>query len=217
MKPYYEDDLVTLYHGDCLEITEWRLADVLVTDPPYGIDYQSGKVRDRLAKSILNDKDTRVRDLALEIWGARSALVFGSWKIERPAATRTRLIWDTLGALGMGDLNIPWKPADQEIYVLGGGPWQGKRTNNVISIAPVQSMAKNGRHHPHEKPLRLMDELIAKTVGETIADPFSGSGSTLVSASRLGRKSIGIELDERYCEITAKRLQQQTFDLGDLA
>lgn len=217
VEPYYQDDMVTLYHGDCLEITDWLAADVLVTDPPYGVDYQSGKTRDGLAASILNDKDTSYRDGVLSLWGDRPALVFGSWKIARPEKTKTRLIWDTLGALGMGDLSIPWKPADQEIYVLGTGKWQGRRSNNVISIPPVQSMAKNGRLHPHEKPLRLMDELIAKTVGATIADPFSGSGSTLVSASRLGRKAIGIELDEAYCEITAKRLSQQTFDLGDIA
>lgn len=217
MKPYYEDDLVTLFHGNCLEVLDWLTADVLVTDPPYGVDYQSARSRDKLAASILNDKDTSYRDGVLSLWGDKSALVFGSWKIERPAKTKTRLVWDTLGALGMGDLSIPWKPADQEVYVLGNGPWQGRRTNNVISIAPVQSMAKNGRHHPHEKPLRLMDELIAKTVGDVIADPFSGSGSTLVSASRMGRRSVGVELDERYCEITANRLQQQTFDLGGIA
>ena len=216
-KPYYQDNMVTLFHGDCLEITDWLDADVLVTDPPYGGDYQSGSRRDTLAASILNDKDTSFRDGVLSLWGNKPALVFGSWKIARPPATKARLVWDTLGALGMGDLRIPWKPADQEIYVLGEGEWQGKRTNNVLSFAPVQSMAKNGRLHPHEKPIRLMDELIAKTVGKTIAEPFAGSGSTLVSASRMGRKSIGVELDEAYCETIAKRLSQQAFDLEGIA
>lgn len=211
MTPYYEDDLVTLYHGDCLTISEWLDADVLVTDPPYGVDYQSGSMRDKLAASILNDKDTVVRDSVLSLWGNKPALVFGSWKIAKPEKTKALLIWDTKGALGMGDLRIPWKPSHQEIYVLGGGRWQGKRDTDVLSFAPVQATAKNGRTHPHEKPIRLMDELIAKTVG-TIADPTAGSGSTLVSASRLGRKSIGVELDERYCEVIAKRLSQQAFD-----
>lgn len=215
-EPYYEDGDVTLYHGDCLDVTNWEMADVLVTDPPYGIDYQSGW-RSSMARSILNDKDTRVRDAALARWGPKKpALVFGSWKIARPEGTKARLVWDTLGANGMGDLSIPWKPSDQEIYVLGDGPWRGKRTNNVISIPPVQSTAKNGRQHPHEKPVRLMDELVAKTVG-VVADPFAGSGSTLVSAARLGRKAIGVELDERYCEIVAKRLSQQAFDIEGLA
>lgn len=216
MKPYYEDDLVTLYCGDCLEVTEWVAADVLVTDPPYGVDYQSGSRRENLSASILNDKDTHVRDGILELWGNRPALVFGSWKIPRPADTKARLIWDTKGALGMGDLRIPWKPSDQEIYVLGDGKWQGKRTNNVLSFAPVQSMAKNGRQHPHEKPIRLMTELIAKTIG-TVGDPTVGSGSTLVAAKLLGRPAVGVEMEERYCEITAKRLSQQSFDLEGIA
>ena len=214
--PYYQDDLVTLYHGDCLEVTEWLAADVLVTDPPYGVDYQSGRRRENLAASILNDTDTTVRDAVIEMWADRPALVFGSWKITRPAATKSLLIWDTKGALGMGDLRIPWKPSHQEIYVLGNGKWKGRRDTDVLSFAPVQATARNGRTHPHEKPIRLMDELIAKTTG-VVADPTAGSGSTLVSASRLGRRSIGVELDERYCETIAKRLSQQAFDFGDIA
>lgn len=218
MSLYYQDDNVTLYHGDCLEEhREWLSADVLVTDPPYGVDYQSGARRDTLKASILNDKDTRVRDSILEEWGNRPALVFGSWKIQRPADTKALLIWDTKGALGMGDLRIPWKPAHQEVYVLGDGPWQGKRDTDVLSIAPVQSMSANGRLHPHQKPLPLMESLIAKTVGKTIADPCAGSGSTLVAAKALGRKAIGVELDEGYCEVIARRCQQEALNFGGAA
>ena len=217
MKPYYEDDLVTLYHGHLEEHGRWLTAGALIFDPPYGVDYQSGRRREKLASSILNDTDTSVRDAALRMWEPdKPALVFGSWKIRRPEGTRARLIWDTKGALGMGDLSIPWKPSDQEIYVLGKGPWQGARSNNVLSFAPVQSTAKNGRKHPHEKPVRLMAELIAKTFG-VVADPTAGSGSTLVAAKMLGRASIGVELDERYCEEAAKRLSQQAFDLEGIA
>lgn len=208
MKPYYQDDYVTLFHGRCEEVPEWQAMDALVTDPPYGVDYQSGSRRETLAASILNDKDTSVRDYMLSVWGDKPALVFGSWKIQRPEKTKALLIWDTKGALGMGDLRIPWKPSHQEIYVLGDGPWQGKRGSDVLSIAPVQSMATNGRLHPHQKPVPLMESLVAKTVG-SIADPSSGSGSTLVAAKALGRKSIGVEMDEAYCEITAKRCQQE--------
>lgn len=214
MSLYYQDDNVTLYHGDCLEDhREWLSADALVTDPPYGVDYQSGARRDTLKASILNDKDTAVRDSILEEWGSLPALVFGSWKIQRPTATKALLIWDTKGALGMGDLRIPWKPAHQEIYVLGDGPWQGKRDTDVLSIAPVQSMSANGRLHPHQKPVALMESLITKTVGATIADPCAGSGSTLVAAKALGRKAIGVELDEAYCEVIAKRCQQEALDI----
>jgi site-specific DNA-methyltransferase (adenine-specific) len=214
MKPYYEDDAVTLYHGDCREVTAWLEADVLVTDPPYGIAYNSGSRREKLAASIVGDEDTSLRDWALETWG-RSALVFGTWRVPRPAGTHTRLIWDTKGALGMGNLSVPWKPSDQEVYVIGYD-FHGRRDSNVLRHAPVQSMARNGRQHPHEKPLSLMTELIAKTRG-VIADPFAGSGSTLVAAKMLGRRSVGVEIDEAYCEVIARRLAQGALDFGGAA
>ncbi len=218
MKPYYSDDHVTIYHGDCLELADlWTCADVLVTDPPYGIDYHSNSPRDSLAASILGDKDTGTRDQALQAWHGGNivvfpALVFGTWRRPRPLGTRALLVWDTKGALGMGDLSIPWKPSHQEIYVMGLG-FSGKRTSDVLSFAPVQSTAANGRTHPHEKPVDLLRELIQKCPPGTIADPFMGSGSTLRAAKDLGRRAIGIELEERYCEIAAKRCAQEVLAL----
>ena len=216
MSIYYQDDLVTLHHGDCREIISWLDADVLLTDPPYGIDYQSGSRRDTLAASILGDKDTTARDDVLAAWGDRPAIVFGTWRIPRPEGTRARLIWDTKGALGMGDLSIPWKPSDQEIYVLGSG-FSGHRDTNVLTCAPVQSMARNGRLHPHEKPVPLLERLLAKCPPGVVADPFAGSGSTLRAAANLGRKAIGVELDERYCEVIAKRMDQYALDFGGVS
>lgn len=205
---------MTLYHGDCLaDHLEWVDADVLVSDVPYGIDYRSGARRDTLARSIAGDKDTGARDLALELWGGRPALIFGTWRRERPKDTRQLLIWDTKGALGMGDLSVPWKPAHQEIYVLGSG-FRGKRTSDVLVHAPVQATAKNGRVHPHQKPVALMHELISKCPDGVIADPFAGSGSTLRAAKDLGRQAVGVELEERYCEIIANRLAQGVLPLG---
>ena len=215
--PYYQDDSVTLWHGDCLLHTEWLEADVLVTDPPYGIDYRSNSRRDTLARSIEGDKDTRARDAALGFWRKTKgedapALAFGTWRIKRPSRTRQVLIWDTKGALGMGAMDLPWKPAHQEIYVIGRG-FAGHRSSDVLTYAPVQSMARNGREHPHEKPVPLMRDLIAKCPPGIVADPFAGSGATLVAAKAVGRKAIGIELDERYCEVIAKRLAQDVLDL----
>lgn len=215
MDPYYEDDHVILFHGDFRECADWLCADVLVTDPPYGIGYQSNHGDDgirTLPRSILGDESTIERDAALAMWGTRPALVFGTWRIPRPPGTHTRLIWDTKGANGMGNLAVPWKPSDQEIYVLGYG-FTGKRTSNVLTYPPVQSMAKNGRLHPHQKPTDLLQDLIAKCPPGIIADPFAGSGSTLRAAKNLGRKAIGVELDERYCEIAARRLGQEAMAL----
>lgn len=214
--PYYADDAVTLYHGDCRDVGEWIEADVLVTDPPYGIDYRSGSRRQTLARSIAGDKDTRLRDYVLDVWSGDPALVFGTWRIARPSGTRMVLIWDTKGALGMGDLSLPWKPSHQEIYVMGTG-FAGRRDSDVITCAPVQSFGYNGRSHPHEKPIDLLMRLIDKCPPGVIADPFAGAGSTLVAAKRLGRKAIGVELEERYCEVIAKRLAQGALDFGDSA
>lgn len=207
MIPYYADDLVTLYHGDCREVGEWLGADTLVSDVPYGIDYRSNQRRQTMARSIAGDKDTAARDAVLTAWGEKPALIFGTWRIPRPAATRQVLIWDTKGALGMGAMDLPWKPAHQEIYVLGRG-FTGRRDTDVLSVAPVQSLGYNGRLHPHEKPVPLMVRLVAKCPPGVIADPFAGVGATLVAAKMLGRRAVGVEIDEGYCELIARRLDQ---------
>lgn len=217
MSVYYQDERVTLYHGDCLEETAWLGADVLITDPPYGIAYNSGSRRQTVAASIVGDENTDVRDAILEAWGDKPALIFGTWRIPRPAGTHTRLIWDTKGALGMGNLSVPWKPSDQEIYVLGHG-FVGRRDSNVITCAPVQSLGYNGRLHPHQKPETLMTRLMSKAPkGAVIADPCAGSGPTLVAAKALGHHAIGVEVEERYCEVIAKRLAQDVLDFEVIA
>jgi len=215
--PYYQDDNVTLYHGDCLEHTEWLEADVLVTDPPYGIDFTT-TINRHLKRSegrapapkISGDGSVELRDAALEAWGDRPALMFGSWRKPRPVSTRFRLIWDK-GEAGMGDLSLPWRPGDEEIYVLGEG-FRGHRGSNVLRVSNLRSDRPD---HPTPKPVPLMERLIEKCPPGTVADPFAGSGSTLVAARNLGRKAIGVELEERYCEIIAKRLDQMCLDLGD--
>lgn len=85
MKPYYQDEAVTLYHGSCLDITEWLEADVLVTDPPYGIAFQSGQRKGPKLAAIVGDATAELRDRALALWGAeKPALVFGSWRVPPP-------------------------------------------------------------------------------------------------------------------------------------
>jgi len=214
IEPFYDDGKgIVIYCCDCREILgDLPLVDCVVTDPPFGISYNAGFPSD-LPRSIQGDEDTSLRDFVLEWWNG-PAIVFGSWKVLRPRGTRMVLIWDTKGALGMGDLSLPWKPSHQEIYVIGGG-FTGKRTTDVLSFAPVQSMACNGRRHPHEKPIPLLRELIGKCFAETILDPFMGSGTTLRAAKDLGRKCIGIEIEEKYCEIAAERLRQEVLAFTD--
>lgn len=209
-QPYYSDECVTLHHGDCLEVTDWLSADVLVTDPPYGIAYASNWPGPFRGESIAHDGDLAVRDEALWLWGTRPALVFGTWRMPKPEGTHTVLTWDKGPAFGMGNLAIPWKPNTEEIYVLGTG-FTGKRDGAVLSGHGGVSWASKGRQHPNMKPVSLMSALIMKTVG-VVADPFAGSGSTLVAAKQLGRKAVGVEIDERFCEVAANRLAQGTLD-----
>lgn len=209
--PYYQDDLVTLYHGDCRDVREWFDADVLVTDPPYGIRYRSAKngPGQRLASqppaAIAGDESLAVRDAVLDTWGDRPALVFGNWKTPPPAGTRTVLVWDKGSHVGMGDLRIPWKPNHEQVYVLGKG-FSGKRSTGILTGHWVVTWASRGRSHPNEKPVSLLAELLAKCPSGVVADPFAGSGSTLIAAAQLGRRAVGVEIDEAYCEVIARRL-----------
>jgi len=216
MTPYYADDLVTIYHGDCREFDLAALgADVIVTDPPYGIAYSSGMGGKYLNAEIAGDTTTETRDSILARWGDGPALVFGSWKMPRPAATRHVLIWEKGDHVGMGDLALPWRPNTEEIYVLGTG-FVGHRGTSVLRCnAPSPNFTPpQYRYHPTEKPLPLMVALLSKCPPGVVLDPFLGGGSTLVAAKSLGRRAIGIEIEERYCETAARRCSQEVLGLG---
>lgn len=227
-EPYYQDDAVTLYHGDCLELADvWTGADVLVTDPPYGMALRSGWSGHFGNLAIQGDETLGVRDGALALWGDMPGLVFGRWSEPKPKGTRMTLTWEKGEHVGMGDLRLPWKPNTEEIYVLGGG-FTGSRTTSVLkhnavsgTVTRKQGSIRGGapgpRMHPTEKPEPLMRDLIAKCPPGVIADPFAGSGTTLVAAKALGRKAVGIELDERYCETAARRLAQGVLDFGQVS
>jgi DNA modification methylase len=212
VKPYYEHAGIAIYHGDCREILPCVSADVLVTDPPYGIAYSSGW--DNALPGIHGDADTSLRDAVLSLWANKPALVFGTWKRQRPAETVAVLVWDKGDNAGMGDLSIPWKPNTEEVYVIGVG-FSGHRGSSVLRYQnPVTwNSVSFGRQHPHEKPIPLMSALIAKCPIGTVLDPFMGSGTTMAAAKTLGRNAIGIEIEERYCEIAAKRLSQEVLPL----
>lgn len=209
MKPYYEHGGITIYHGDCREILPHVKADVLVTDPPYGVSYSSGWPNQFTGVRIVGDCSVLARDAVLTLWGDRPALVFGSWKAPRPMAARMLLTWDK-GTVGMGDLSLPWFPCTEEIYVLGRG-WRGSRSSAVLRYVEKNTL------HATQKPELLMSALIAKCPPGIICDPFMGSGTTLVAAKQLGRQAIGIEIEERYCEVAAKRLSQEVLPFGEVA
>lgn len=223
---YYEDESVTLYLGDCLtEHREWLTADVLVTDPPYGISWEQpaykavGKsegTRTKLHLGIQNDGDLTARDAVLEAWAPRPALVFGAIDQPFPAQSRRVLVWKKPNDAGLFGQSI-WRKDWEPIFIVGKWPQVPATESSVIGTLAGSHRQYAQGVHPHAKPIDVMERLIEKCPEGVIADPFAGSGSTLVAARNLGRKAIGVELEERYCEIIAKRLQQGAFDFGALA
>ena len=226
--PYYQDDWVTLYYGDCLEVSEWLQADVLVADPPYGIAWKSRSTSwykgsggwpgqrgessrvSQKPEAINGDQNPDLRDAVLLAWAPKPAVVFGSWRVPRPPGVQHRLIWYKKGR-APGPTAAPWFAADEEIYVVGGG-FVGPPVQNVYVTSEGRASAVRDFGHPAVKPVNLMESLIGKCPPGVIADPFTGSGSTLVAAKALGRRSVGVELEERYCELTANRLAQDVLD-----
>lgn len=225
LTPYYHQDGITIYHADCRDVLPLLSAEgvAVVSDVPYGRALRSGWNGAHGDCEIVNDGDTTLRDYVVA-WAAACAapaVIFGSPAVPRPAgATHDRvLIWDKGDHVGMGDLSWPWKPNYEEIYILGEG-YAGRRTSSVLrynAIAHTVALAQGGRTHPTEKPVGLMRDLILKCPGHTVIDPFMGSGATLVAAKSVGRRAIGIEVEERYCEAAALRLAQSVMTFEEAA
>ena len=209
---YYRDGRVTLYLGDCREVVEWLAADVLVTDPPYGRGWKQGGLRRSDAHGgIAGDESTEVRDAALRLWGARPGVVFGDLMLAPPPGTVLPLIYRKPPNAGHRGSIGGWRRDVEGIYLVGRWPsGLGGRSSVVSTLTAAQGgLGPQGRYgHPHAKPLDVMEVLISTCPAGVIADPFAGSGSTLVAARNLGREAIGVEVDERYCEMVARRLAQ---------
>jgi site-specific DNA-methyltransferase (adenine-specific) len=132
---------------------------------------------------------------------------------------RHLLVWDKTDGTGsgMGDLNAAFGNSHEEIYLFGSWPrGERARRSSVIRTASGLRSLSGEVGHPTPKPVGLMCLLIYAAPPGTIADPFAGRGSTLVAAKQLGRRAIGVELDERYCEIAANRLTQDVLDFGEV-
>ena len=192
-----------IYHGDCREILPRVEADVLVTDPPYGLAerlHRPGpgewsKLYGEGAPAWDRDAPENVVPLALRF---PEAIIFGGNYFPLPPA-RGWLVWDKIvRKFSSGHCELAWTNLDQPI-----------RAFNFSHGA----LASEGKYHPTQKPLALMRWAIGFTNGATVLDPFMGSGTTLRAAKDLGRKSIGIELDESYCEIAARRCAQDVLDM----
>ncbi|MGP5389850.1 DNA-methyltransferase [Glutamicibacter arilaitensis] len=218
LKPYYQDELVTLYNADCFEHADlWAGANVLVTDPPYGIGWSIGESHQASSKAhagIQNDHDTSTRDKALETFGNKPAIVFGSFRAPFPENVRQTLVWQKPSDSGVFGTKYGYR-TDTELIFLLGEHERRKASRSSVRTSPG-GMIRYRSGHPHAKPVQILETLIEWTNG-TIADPFAGSGTTLLAAKNLRRHAIGFEVEERYCEIAARRLAHDVLDLGALA
>jgi DNA modification methylase len=216
-EPYYADELVTLYHGDCRAVTEWLAADVLVTDPPYGIGWDQPayltrgrhpSTRTKEHAGIANDGDTAARDQVLAMAGSVPALVFGSLFARPPDDVRIVLAWQKPADAGLFGGQAGWRRDWEPVFVVGPWPSVPATRSSVIRTGAGTHRKYAQGIHPHAKPVDVMETLIAACPPGVIADPFAGAGSTLVAARNLGRRAIGVEIEERYCELAARRLSQ---------
>lgn len=224
MTPYYEDAAATLYHADARDVLpSLGVADLLITDPPYGQKWCSG-LRSESFGEMAGDGDSdvgyEVLRLAMpHLRTFRHLYVFGPFDLAAHlpvVGSNIELVWDKL-MIGPGDLALPWGPRHEPIQFGVHVPSKANRRDGKGNLSArlrkgsVLSHARpnsRGVRHPSEKPVALLRELIesSSVIGELVLDPFVGCGSTLVAARLEDRRSIGIEVDERWCEVAAKRL-----------
>ena len=214
MTPYYQDDHATIYHGDCLEVLSQLAFDVVVTDPPYGLNWKQPERHSPSYDGIRNDKDTYYRDeLLTKIPKDMPAVMFGSPLIQIPPNTKQVLVWQKPSESGFFGCFAGYRRDWEAIYLLGKWPQEGAKRSSIIKTKEGLSSYLRGKAHPHTKPQNLMKKIILTVPEGVILDPFMGSGSTLRAAKDLNRQSIGIEIEEHYCEIAARRLAQEVLPL----
>jgi len=211
LKPYYERGGITIYHGDCHEILpqlETESVDLVLTDPPYGIGtttnwHSSGRGcwgENQDWEPVVGDD--RPFDPAF-LLGFPTVILWGAnCYAERLPSSRCWLVWDKRNGIrpdDNADCELAWTSLDKPAR-LYRHVWKG------LLRGPEQGQP---RFHPTQKALGLMKWCIELVGAELILDPFMGSGTTLRAAKDLGRRAIGIEIEERYCEIAVKRLAQE--------
>jgi site-specific DNA-methyltransferase (adenine-specific) len=236
MEPYYDDGQCVIYHGDCRDIApqlQSGSVDLLLGDPPYGMAFVSGKttekatVRSDGVRQGIRSVRTALNALEHTYHEDMHALIFCHWEswpdfydhLCHLFAIRNALIWYKSGG-GMGDLRHEYAK-DYEVIMFGarsrGRELRGKRTGAVVE--GFRRVPSTRRHFPFQKPTELLASLIERHTepDQLVLDPWLGSGSTAVAAKQLGRRFIGMELDEERCEIAARRLDQGVLDFGDTA
>ena len=205
MKPYYDDGKgIVIYHGDCREILPTLpKVDLVVADPPYGIGFAAQPTNyQRFAGHKPQSWDDKPANLSVlfACYQESAIVVWGGNYFPLPIS-RGWLSWFKPDAPpSMGSFELAWTN-------------QNMNTRQISCSISQTNGERVG--HPTQKPLKVITWTIAQMPeGESILDPYMGSGTTLRAAKDLGRKAIGIEIEERYCEIAAKRMGQEVLNFG---
>ncbi len=231
MKPYFESHGVTIYNASAEEILPSLPAasvDLILTDPPYGISYRSRARHGRMPIQIRNDEDLNALrgvlpladrllkdDRHVYIFAAPSRIGEAVDAIQLYWRIKNQIVWDKGNAGTRGDCQAGYAANWEAVIYANKGrrPLNGPRPRAILrydwsgSRDPV---------HPNIKPVAIFRSMIGKSSvpGEMLLDPFCGSGPSLIAAAELGRAAIGVEIEERYCEIAARRILQATAALA---
>jgi site-specific DNA-methyltransferase (adenine-specific) len=217
VKPYYEHAGITIYHADCRDVLPLLPpVDLVLTDPPYGIGWSRGAGTGG-AKShdgIQGDEDTSARDAVLAWFSNTPGIVFGSFYAPYPASLKQVLIWKKPSDSGVVGSVTGFRRDAEPIFLVGPWPQRHVRWSSVLVSTGGMGAIAATTGHPHTKPIPLLSSLLRYSEAKSVCDPFMGSGSTLRAAKDLGLSAIGVEIEESYCEIAAKRLGQEVFNFG---
>jgi DNA modification methylase len=215
MNPYFETDLGVLYHGDCLEIMpQLEPVDLVLTDPPYGINADVGALKAAKYRIRANGKSKAGR--GWKYYGETA------WDKKRPdievfnkiiKASKKQIIWG-------GNYFTDYLPPTMQWLVWDKGQrnfsladcefaWSSQEKASRILDLPRSRALKDGKVHPTQKPIALMVWCLDILGPGNVLDPFLGSGTTAVACEQLNRRWIGIEISEKYCEIAAKRIERE--------
>lgn len=216
MIPYYDEDGCTIFLGDCRDILpSLAPVDLVLTDPPYGLGIAQEKNRTggirisarNYGNAAWDDEPIEKTMIDLMRLKSRYQIIFGGNFFEVPPSS-CWLVWDKDNSGGhdirgdFADCELAWTNLPKAVRRVRYR-WNGFLQEHM-------GHKKEVRVHPTQKPIEVMTWCLSQVPPEcqTILDPFMGSGTTLVAAKRMGRKAIGIELDEQYCAIAVQRLAQ---------
>ncbi len=210
-KPYYKDSSVTIYHGDCREILPaLPIADLVITDPPYNVGVNYGKsVDDNKSRAAFI---SWVREWFPICRNSKTVLITGQARLPDYALIEPwiwLLCWFKPASMGYSAATgvCNWEP------IAVWGERGRKDGNDVIRALTIPQPEMEG--HPCPKPMGwALGQIALFPDAKTIIDPFSGSGTSLRAAKDLGCSAIGIEIEERYCEIAARRMAQEVFQFA---